>query len=1486
MRIPITVKRNARVRAMAAASSRCARNGQFAVALVLGIAMAIAITHLKAQQAGPNVNVLPSFPLGNTSPPFPPPVIPDGTIDPLKGDGYLQRQVEPVVAASTLNPDHLMAAYGDFRTVDIGTDIGVPGAGSEGWLGYSRSYDRGKRWYGALVAGFPGGTAPADLNSPLHGMDAGSDPVLTTTPGGHFYLGGLFFDRGGLSNIAVVHLRDVPSLDGGDSIQPGKITIVDKGSHSDTGNFEDKPSIEGDIARGTTDPTICGPVYMAYTIFNGGTGGAFTSKVGFSRSKQGKCGEAWDNVQYLHKNYKQNQGTAMTVDPNSGKIYVVWRHFYVAGGDGFPDSLILATSTDYGASFSPPVTITGTDFAPYDQISISTANCTDPTKACPVTFRSHAFPTIAIDDGGNVYVAVQEKFPGSNGYYEPRVTIRTLKSGAKKWTSKSAIDFGPARGGQQLMPSLTFGGGLLSAMWYDFRGQGLPSSNVAGGWYISGLDRQMETRVAQSAFGAAGDANGNPTFTASVPVTKYLQDTHTGATPPLAPGSQLPAVNRGLPMYAKGTTAFTGDYITLMTGSPFAGPLRWATKPTDYAAKSSLAVWTDTRDVVFPGGNLFDVQGWRDYMPPGGGGASCMNPGSRNQNVYFSEVKPGVIAGSPATSRQLVDATGKAFERAFPFYVENPNPQKKFFRLTFQADSPGIAGSFVQGIGSNAIPPVVAVPSIDVPILGFSTVSKTLYAFCATCGNANAFAPFSLSVTEIKDDGTPVANPLTTLLRFNSDPTAPFVKNVNLGTQEIHDVNVSSPQYGDPQYGDPQYGDPQYGDPQYGDPQYGDPQYGDPQYGDSAPVGDFVWTATNVGNNSSSYNTIVNVSPLLVNASYKYKLIISRAYNTPGFNGCSSQPIPHDQVISIIPLSFSNPQYGDPQYGDPQYGDPQYADATFAAMPPSESAAGGALSAAALNATTASTTFSGSSGTAPIQSDRVFIVLRVYAPKGTPSLTLAQQAMFLASVSAAVTPQAGNSVAGGGITTFTPPTPKSNKAPTTTTLTSDTPSSVYGQPITFTAHVVGSPAVSGGTVTFRDVDGTGTLVRVLGTAAVNADGNAILAVSDLALGDHTVNAIFSGDATFNGSLSNSVPVTVTVAIADATLVDGIVGSPYPPSPQALSASGGTAPYTWAIDPNAQVYNASEQLVPATLPPGLSLDTQTGIISGTPTAVGEYAFRVIVTDAAGRTAAHNFCIHVDPNLPATLLTTDLTQGETAGNLASSLLDPDDAGVVVSNASSTGSAQAIGSFTGGGSATQGVGFDRGIILSSGAISGATGPNSTGSFQTLLGTPGDVDLQALAGATAVSFDAGILEFDFVPTCHGGATTCSVTFDYVFGSEEYPEFVGTVFNDVFGFFLRDVTAGGAKQNYAVLPGTATPVAINNVNGTTNSQYFRLNTGLNVQADGLTTPLQFSAAITSGHTYHIKIGITDIADRRYDSWVWIKSGSFKVTHICPIIVQ
>ena len=99
------------------------------------------------------------------------------------------------------------------------------------------------------------------------------------------------------------------------------------------------------------------------------------------------------------------------------------------------------------------------------------------------------------------------------------------------------------------------------------------------------------------------------------------------------------------------------------------------------------------------------------------------------------------------------------------------------------------------------------------------------------------------------------------------------------------------------------------------------------------------------------------------------------------------------------------------------------------------------------------------------------------------------------------------------------------------------------------------------------------------------------------------------------------------------------------------------------------------------------------------------------------------------------------------------------------------------------------------------------------------GSALLSGLIGGTQ-TYNAGILEFDFIPYSD------TVRFKYVFGSDEYPEFAppnSSGFNDVFGFFISGPGISGI-QNIAQLPNGGGVVSINNVNATTNSQYYNFN--------------------------------------------------------------
>ena len=136
--------------------------------------------------------------------------------------------------------------------------------------------------------------------------------------------------------------------------------------------------------------------------------------------------------------------------------------------------------------------------------------------------------------------------------------------------------------------------------------------------------------------------------------------------------------------------------------------------------------------------------------------------------------------------------------------------------------------------------------------------------------------------------------------------------------------------------------------------------------------------------------------------------------------------------------------------------------------------------------------------------------------------------------------------------------------------------------------------------------------------------------------------------------------------------------------------------------------------------------------------------------------------------------------------------------------------------------------------------------------------------------------LSFDFT------STSGSVFFQYVFGSEEYNEFVGTGFNDSFQLLLNGV-------NIALIPGGGGPVTINNVNCGSNAAFYRNNSGgancpnlnLDIAYDGLTVVLTASGTVGTGLN-NFKFRIADVNDAIYDSGVFIKAGSFSGTNPTP----
>ena len=102
----------------------------------------------------------------------------------------------------------------------------------------------------------------------------------------------------------------------------------------------------------------------------------------------------------------------------------------------------------------------------------------------------------------------------------------------------------------------------------------------------------------------------------------------------------------------------------------------------------------------------------------------------------------------------------------------------------------------------------------------------------------------------------------------------------------------------------------------------------------------------------------------------------------------------------------------------------------------------------------------------------------------------------------------------------------------------------------------------------------------------------------------------------------AAPPTPPVIRTPAVLPPATVGTEYS---QALSASGGKPPYSWS-------------LAGGSLPAGLSLDGARGVISGTPTAPGDFKFRLQVTDSAQATTPQDFALRVGRLVPILTITT--------------------------------------------------------------------------------------------------------------------------------------------------------------------------------------------------------------------------------------------------------
>jgi outer membrane protein OmpA-like peptidoglycan-associated protein len=234
-----------------------------------------------------------------------------------------------------------------------------------------------------------------------------------------------------------------------------------------------------------------------------------------------------------------------------------------------------------------------------------------------------------------------------------------------------------------------------------------------------------------------------------------------------------------------------------------------------------------------------------------------------------------------------------------------------------------------------------------------------------------------------------------------------------------------------------------------------------------------------------------------------------------------------------------------------------------------------------------------------------------------------------------------------------------------------------------------------------------------------------------------------------------------------------------------------------------------------------------------------------------------------------------------------------GVAVQNVRYNGPRHAIAHFR---DSTKILSVGNGLLLTSGNAFTSLGPNQQAGASWGSRGGGYAKLDAIAGGD--THDAAVLEFDFVTSAE------ILTFNFIFASEEYPEYVGSKYNDVFAFFING--PGLPNVNLAMLPRSRTPVTVNSINHKTNRKFFVDNPtftyndrivydvrrkrtvrnknyhkegGLpryNIQYDGFTTVLEATCKVIPGEVYHIEMAIADVGDYSLDSGIFLEAHSFR----------
>ncbi len=1174
------------------------------------------------------------------------------------GDPFLQRQNEPSIAVSTRNPMHILGGANDYRTVDLELALSGGAETGDAWLGLFKSFDGGLSWQSTLLPGCQESVPQCKDDGALGGnFQAASDPVVRAGTNGMFYYAGLAFDRApstttasAVSSVFVARYDDLNNNENSDTITYLDTHIVAAGNST---QFLDKPSLAVDIPRsgastcsfvanepgtGSNGGSLsvpqsfpAGNVYLAYTDFLQGTKSNSTpTHLMFTRSTD--CGVTWSVPVQLNTGTTTSQGSAIAVNALNGNVYVTWRQF---ASNGLPNTIMAAVSTNAGRSFSAPSRISS--FQPFDQGTTGTS------------FRTNAYPSITTDMFGFVYVAFSARGLSASG--DARIVVAGSIDG-KNWTPSIMVDnpsenaqTNPSGRGHQIMPAITFAQGRLSLLYYDLRldhyaGFYSPNSSSSTG-YTETLEPEGElappSPIPSEVFTPFIDDYGLtvrrhtldlrvlelglfPTVVIG-PSVLISQYEYGCCVNPLLPDIEQIKFNvPNLPLFDSGQEPFLGDYVDIVP-SPWFVPSGNSWKYNFMPSVNPLfhATWTDNRDVVPPAnGN------WMDYTPPVPPGTLSVengtplpmcsngNEGMRNQNIYTSQVTGGLVVGAPGNAKPLgttINPTNGSivpFQRAFAVEAQNITGQTIYVQMTIANQPTGGSASFLQ---------FSHLTTLQVTIPQYSSVSRSVFVT-----STNAEASVTVNVTQISGiGGTTVTNGLNGSTVLNPDITNPNITNPNITNPNITNPNitnyeVTNPNITNPNITNPNITNPNITNPNITNPNITNPNITNPNITNTSAVNitapnpnitnpDITnpnITNPNITNPDITNGAIQDVNYAMTNegntaASYTVKLatfnappgsivfqlLLNKLYQTPTAQNCQLLQDTHWNTVANI----VNPKLY--QISDPDLGNPNITNAA-----PTE----GSMT---LNP--------GETG---------YITARVVTP---PGVTPINPLNYITPVTIAQAVNTQTVLANPGNTTLTSP-PVYPQLTILSAALPPTDRNDAGYSIQLTA-IGGKPGAltwtikAGGLPPGINLSSSGL---ISGTAMTPGSYPVTIQVTDANLPAD----VAAQNYVLNVSLT---PLTTQFVMPPP---DGVVGQQYVATP--LAVTGGTTPYTFTA---------------TGLPPGLSISSSTGQITGTPTVPNPAGSPVMITATDAATPAEQLTynptirigamIQISPVAPATL-----------------------------------------------------------------------------------------------------------------------------------------------------------------------------------------------------------------------------------------------------------